>query len=123
MNTINGLLLLDADVPLTPCEFALCHELVKTTLGLKEIAAKLGKSTKTANVQATSAYRKLGVKSRLELIQRFHNGKEIRVSHISAREAVLGITQRLDEIENKLDYLLAQRQISREGRPRPALIS
>lgn len=90
----HGSSLFDGDVPLTPCELQVCCELNNTSLGRKEIAAKLGKSLKTVDVQATSAYRKLGVKSRLELIQRFSSGKEIKASHLSSLDIVHGIMER-----------------------------
>ena len=114
MITIHGSSSFDGDVPLTPRELQVCCELINTSLGLKEIATKLGKSLKTMDVQASSAYRKLGVKSRLELIQRFSSGKEIKVSHLSSRDIVHGIMERLDEINGKLNYLLARVQSSRE---------
>src|SRR2546429_9929198 len=100
--------LFDGNVPLTPCELQVCCELVRTPLSLKEIAAKLGKSLKTVDVQAASAYKKLGVKSRLELIQRFGSGTEGKVSHLSSRDVAHGIIERFDEINSKLNYLLAQ---------------
>ena len=106
--------LFDGNVPLTPCELQVCFELIKTPLGLKEIAAKLGKSLKTVDVQASSAYKKLGVKSRLELIQRFGSGKEVRVSHLSSRDIAHGIMEKLDEINSKLNFLLAQTSYSRD---------
>ena len=104
----------DSNVPLTPCELQVCCELVRTPLSLKEIAAKLGKSLKTVDVQATSTYKKLGVKSRLELIQRFGSGTEVRVSHLSSRDIAHGIMEKLDEINSKLNYLLAQTSYSRD---------
>ncbi len=55
---------------LTSCESQVCRELVKTSLVQKEIAAKLGKSHRTVTMQVTSIYKKLGVNSRLELIQK-----------------------------------------------------
>jgi len=106
--------LFDSNVPLTPCELQVCCELVRTPLSLKEIAAKLGKSLKTVDVQATSAYKKLCVKSRLELIQRFGSGTEVRVSHLSSRDIAHGIMEKLDEINSKLNYLLAQTSYSRD---------
>jgi DNA-binding CsgD family transcriptional regulator len=106
--------LFEGGVPLTPSELQVCYELVQTPLGLKEIAAKFGKSPKTVDFQATSAYRKLGVKNRLELIQRFSSGKEIQVSHLSSRDIVHAIIGRLDEIDGKLNELLGKRPHSRE---------
>jgi hypothetical protein len=90
-----------------------CYELVKTPLSIKEIAAKLGKSPKTVDVQSTSAYRKLGVRNRLELIQRFSSGKEIQVSHLSSQDIVHAIVERLDGIDRKLNELLGKRSYSR----------
>jgi hypothetical protein len=84
-----------------------CCELIRTPLSLKEIAAKLSKSLKTVDVQASSAYRKLGVKSRLELIQRFMSGTEVKVSHLSSRDIAHRIMERFDAIISKLDYILA----------------
>jgi hypothetical protein len=89
--------------------------LVKTTLGQKEIAAKLGKSVKTVNLQATSAYKKLGVTSRFELIQRFGKTKEVQVSHLSSSDLVHRLMQRLEEVESKLNALLAERASSSAG--------
>jgi DNA-binding CsgD family transcriptional regulator len=106
--------LFDGDVPLTPCELQVCYELIRTSLSLKEIATKLGKSLKTVDVQATSAYKKLSVKSRIELIQRFGSGKEVTVSHLTSRDIAHGLIERLDEINSKLNYLLAQTAYSRE---------
>ena len=100
--------LFGSNVPLTPCELQVCCELVRTPLSLKEIAAKLGKSLKTVDVQATSSYRKLNVTSRLELIQRFGSGTEVKVSHLSSRDITHRIMERLDEINSKLNYLLEQ---------------
>lgn len=114
MITKHGASLFDGDIPLTPCELQVCYELIKTPLGLKEIATKLGKSLKTVDVQAAAAYKKLGVKSRLELIQRFSSGQEVKVSHLSSRDVVHGIMARLDEINSKLNYLLARMPSSRE---------
>ena len=67
---MHGSSLFDGEIPLTRCELEVCYELVKTSMGLKEIAAKLGKSAKTVSVQATSAYQKLSVQSRIELESR-----------------------------------------------------
>ena len=108
MTTLHNPSLFNGDIPLTPCELQVCYELVQTTLAQKEIAAKLGKSAKTVNLQATSAYKKLGVTGRFELIQRFSKG-EVQVSHLSSRDVVHRIMQRLDEIENKLNALLTER--------------
>jgi DNA-binding CsgD family transcriptional regulator len=104
----------DGNVPLTPCELQVCYELIRTPLSLKEIATKLGKALKTVDVQATSAYRKLNVTSRLELIQRFGSGTEVKVSHVSSRDVAHGIMERLDEINSKLNYLLAQTSYFRD---------
>jgi DNA-binding CsgD family transcriptional regulator len=104
-----GSSLFDGEIPLTRCELEVCYELVKTSMGLKEIAAKLGKSAKTVSVQATSAYQKLRVQSRIELVQRFHSGKEVRVAQLSSRDVVHGIMDRLDEIEHLLKDLLEER--------------
>jgi DNA-binding CsgD family transcriptional regulator len=106
MTTLHNPSLFNGEIPLTRCELQVCDELVRTTLAQKEIAAKLGKSTKTVNIQATSAYKKLGVANRFELIQRFGKGKEVQVSHLSSRDVVHRIMQRLDEIENVLNHLL-----------------
>ena len=106
--------LFDGNVPLTPSELQVCFELIGTPLSLKEIAAKLGKSVKTVDVQATSAYRKLSVTSRLELIQRFGSGTEVKVSHLSSRDIAHGIMEKLDEINSKLNYILAQTSYPRD---------
>jgi DNA-binding CsgD family transcriptional regulator len=110
-----GSSLFDGEVPLTPCELEVCCELVKTPMGLKEIAAKLGKSAKTVSVQAASAYQKLSVQSRLELIQRFYSGKEIQVSQVSPRDVVHRIMERLDEIEHLLKTVIEKRSRSDDG--------
>jgi DNA-binding CsgD family transcriptional regulator len=114
MLTTHASSLFDGNVPLTPCELQVCFELIRTPLSLKEVAAKLGKSLKTVDVQAASAYKKLGVKSRLELIQRFGSGTEVRVSHLSSRDIAHGIMAKLDEINSKLNFLLAQTSYSRD---------
>jgi DNA-binding CsgD family transcriptional regulator len=105
MTTLHSPSLFNEKIPLTPCELQVCYELVKTTLAQKEIAAKLGKSAKTVNLQATSAYKKLGVTGRFELIQRFNQGEE-QVSHLSSRDVIHRIMRRLDEIERVLQDLL-----------------
>ena len=104
--------LFNEEIPLTPCEFQVCFELVTTTLLQKEIAAKLGKSCKTMNVQAASAYKKLGVTNRFELIQRFNKGEQVQVLQLSSRDVVHRIMKRLDEIERKLNDLLRERECS-----------
>ena len=119
MTTLHKPSLFNGEIPLTPCELEICYELVKTTLAQKEIAAKLGKSVKTVDVQAASAYKKLGVSSRFELIQRFGNAKEVQVSHLSSRDVVHRIMLRLDEIESKLNALLAERALSSTGFAEP----
>ncbi len=108
MTALSNTSLLDEDLPLSPCEFQVCYELATGTLTQKEIAGKLGKSLKTISVQATSGYKKLGVTSRFELIQRFGKGKEVQVSHLSSRDVVHRIMERLDEIEGVLNVLLKQ---------------
>jgi DNA-binding CsgD family transcriptional regulator len=110
-----GSSLFDGEIPLTRCELEVCYELVNTPMGLKEIAAKLGKSTKTVSVQATSAYQKLSVQSRLQLVQRFHSGKEVRVTELSSRDVVHGILDRLDEIEHLLKDLVEEKHRSSSG--------
>ena len=119
MTTLHSPSLFNGEIPLTPCELQVCFELVKTTLAQKEIAAKLGKSAKTVNLQATSAYKKLGVTSRFELIQRFGKTKEVQVSYLSSRDVVHRVMQRLDEIENKLNALLTERALSSTGFAEP----
>ena len=96
----------DREIQLTPCEFQVCYELVNTALVHKQIAAKLGKSAKTVEVQIASAYKKLGVSSRWELIQRFNSESEIPVKSLSSKGFVNRIMQRLDEIERVLNDLL-----------------
>jgi DNA-binding CsgD family transcriptional regulator len=115
MTTLHSPSLFNGEKPLTPCELQVCYELVKTTLGQKEIAAKLGKSVKTVNLQATSAYKKLGVTSRFELIQRFGKTKEVQVSHLSSSDVVHRLMQRLEEVESKLNALLAERRHRQPG--------
>jgi DNA-binding CsgD family transcriptional regulator len=119
MTTLRNPSLLDGEIPLTPCELQVCYELVKTTVGQKEIAAKLGKSVKTVNIQATSAYKKLGVTNRFELIQRFGKREEVQVLHLSSRDVVHRIMQRLDEVESKLNALLTERALSSTGFAEP----
>ena len=117
MTTLHNPALFNGDVRLTPCEVQVCYELVTTTLVQKEIAAKLGKSLKTVSVQVASAYKKLGVTNRFELIQRFDKGKEVQVSHLSSRDVVHRIMQRLDEVESKLNELLLATEGHGGGRP------
>jgi DNA-binding CsgD family transcriptional regulator len=112
MTTLQNPSLFNSEIPLTPREFQVCYELVTTTLSQKEIAAKLGKSLRTVNLQATSGYKKLGVTSRFELIQRFGKGKEVQVSYLSSRDVVHRIMQKLDEIERVLNDLLTRKQSS-----------
>ena len=109
----------DGEMKLTPCEFQVCNELVNTPLVHKQIAAKLGKSAKTLEVQIASAYKKLGVSSRFELIQRFENAKEVQVSHLFSSDVVHRIMLRLDEIESKLNALLTERALSSTGFAEP----
>ena len=98
----------DGEIQLTPCEFQVCYELVNTALVHKQIAAKLGKSAKTVEVQIASAYKKLGVTSRWELIQRFNSEREIEVKSLPSKGFVNRIIQRLDEIERVLNDLLTE---------------
>jgi DNA-binding CsgD family transcriptional regulator len=100
------------EAQLTPCEFQVCNELVHTALVHKQIAAKLGKSAKTVEVQITSAYKKLGVTSRWELIQRFNSEVEIPVKDIPSKGLVNRLMQRLDEIERILDELRSEQRLS-----------
>lgn len=65
------------------------------------------------DVQSTSAYRKLGVRNRLELIPRFSSGREIQVSHLSSQDIVKAIVERLDGIDRKLNELLPFIALSR----------
>ena len=109
----------DGEMKLTPCEFQVCNELVNTPLVHKQIAVKLGKSAKTLEVQIASAYKKLGVSSRFELIQRFENAKEVQVSHLFSSDVVHRIMLRLDEIESKLNALLTERALSSAGFAEP----
>jgi DNA-binding CsgD family transcriptional regulator len=102
----------DRQIQLTPCEFQVCYELVNTALVHKQIAAKLGKSAKTVEVQIASAYKKLGVKSRWELIQRFNSESEIPVKSLPSKGFVNRIMQRLDEMERMLNDLLAEQHRS-----------
>jgi DNA-binding CsgD family transcriptional regulator len=101
--------LFNEEIPLTPCEFQVCCELVNTTLLHKQIAAKLGKSTKTVEVQIASAYKKLGVTSRCELIQRFNSAREIQLKSLPSKGLVRRLMQRLDEVERVLNDLLTAR--------------
>ena len=105
MTTLRKPSLVPAEPQLTPCEFQVCYELVNTALVHKQIAAKLGKSQKTVEVQVASAYKKLGVTSRWELIQRFNSEKEVPVKSLPARGLVNRIMERLDEIESALRVL------------------
>ena len=98
------------EMQLTPCEFQVCYELVNTALVHKQIAAKLGKSAKTVEVQIASAYKKLGVTSRWELIQRFNSEREIQVKSLPSKGFVNRIMQRLDEMERVLNDLLAEQR-------------
>ena len=100
--------LFPVEMQLTPCEFQVCYELVNTALVHKQIAAKLGKSAKTVEVQIASAYKKLGVTSRWELIQRFNSEREIQVKSLPSRGLMNRIMQRLDEIERVLNDLLTK---------------
>jgi DNA-binding CsgD family transcriptional regulator len=109
MATLSNPSLYDAEVPLTPCEFQVCFELVNTALVHKQIAAKLGKSTKTVEVQIASAYKKLGVTSRCELIQRFNSVREVQVKSLPSKGLVHRLMQRLDEVERVLNDLLTER--------------
>jgi DNA-binding CsgD family transcriptional regulator len=97
----------EREIQLTPCEFQVCYELVNTALGHKQIAAKLGKSAKTVEVQIAAAYKKLKVTSRWELIQRFNSEREIQVKSLPFEGFVNRVMQRLDEIERLLNDLLA----------------
>jgi|HubBroStandDraft_6_1064221.scaffolds.fasta_scaffold252226_2 DNA-binding CsgD family transcriptional regulator len=112
MTTLHNRSSFDGEMKLTPCEFQVCNELVNTPLVHKQIAAKLGKSAKTVEVQIASAYKKLGVTSRWELIQRFNSEKEIPVKSLPSGGLVNRIMQRLDEIERMLNDLLTQERRS-----------
>src|ERR1700719_2020377 len=101
------------EMQLTPCEFQVCYELVNTPLVHKQIAAKLGKSAKTVEVQIASAYKKLGVTSRWELIQRCNSKREIQIKFLPSAGLVNRIMQRLDEIERVLNDLLTEEHRSR----------
>lgn len=48
--------------------------LVHTSLGLKEVGRKLGKSWKTVETQRSFIFKKLGVHSRKELVRRYYPG-------------------------------------------------
>jgi DNA-binding CsgD family transcriptional regulator len=104
----------DKDLPcpreaqLTPCEFQVCFELVNTALVHKQIAAKLGKSVKTVEVQIASAYKKLGVTSRCELIQRFNSEREVAVKSLPSPGMLNRILRRLDELESVINELLIE---------------
>jgi DNA-binding CsgD family transcriptional regulator len=115
MTTLHSPSLSNGEIPLTPCELQVCYELVTTTLAQKEVAAKLGKSLKTVSVQVASAYKKLGITSRFELIQRFGKGKEVQVAHLSSHDVVHRLMQRLDEIERVLNHLLTKEHRSHNG--------
>src|ERR1700675_2174029 len=112
MTTLDTPSLFRGEMQLTPCEFQVCCELVNTPLVHKQIAAKLGKSTKTVEVQIASAYKKLGVTSRWELIQRFNSEREIPVKSLPSGGFVNGIMQRLDEIERVLNDLVTEKHRS-----------
>ena len=101
--------LFNEEIPLTPCEFQVCFELMNTALVHKQIAAKLGKSTKTVEVQIASAYKKLGVTSRCELIQRFNSVREVQVKSLPSKGLVHRLMQRLDEVERVLNDLLTEK--------------
>ena len=98
----------NGEIPLTPCELQVCYELVKTDTCPERDCGQTGQSAKTVNLQATSAYKKLGVTGRFELIQRFNKGEEVQVSHLSSRDVVHRIMQRLDEIERVLNDLITE---------------
>jgi DNA-binding CsgD family transcriptional regulator len=103
---------IDGEIQLTPCEFQVCYELVNTALVHKQIAAKLGKSAKTVEVQIASAYKKLGVTSRWELIHRFNSEREIPVKSLPPTGLVNRMMQLLDEIERVLnDLLIKERRL------------
>jgi DNA-binding CsgD family transcriptional regulator len=112
MTTLHNRSSFDGEMKLTPCEFQVCCELVHTPLVHKQIAAKLGKSAKTVEVQIASAYKKLGVTSRWELIQRFNSEREIPVKSLPSGGFVNGIMQRLDEIERVLNDLVTEKHRS-----------
>ena len=114
MTTLHNRSPFDGEIQLTPCEFQVCYELVNTALAHKQIAAKLGKSAKTVEVQIASAYKKLGVTSRWELIQRFNSEREIEVKSLPSKGFVNRIIQRLDEIERVLNDLLTEERRSPE---------
>jgi DNA-binding CsgD family transcriptional regulator len=117
MTTVHSSLRGREKTELTPCEFQVCYELVNTALVHKQIAAKLGKSVKTVEVQIASAYKKLRVTSRCELIQRFNNEREVPVNSAPSKGLLNRLMQRLDNIERLLNDLL------REGNRSPAAIN
>ena len=112
MTTLHTPSLSSGEMQLTPCEFQVCYELVNTALVHKLIAAKLGKSAATVEVQIASSYKKLGVTSRWELIQRFNSEREIQVKSLPSKDFVNRIMQRLDEIERVLNDLITEKHRS-----------
>ncbi len=86
---------------LSPRELEVCQLLVEG-LAVKEVAFRCGVSPKTAECHTRNLYKKLGVRSRVELVRRFVTEPVIEVREAPRSSDHVQIMERLELIEARL---------------------
>jgi DNA-binding CsgD family transcriptional regulator len=91
---------------LSPREMEVCQLLIDG-LAVKEVAARCNVSPKTAECHTRNLYKKLGVRSRVELVKRFVDDPVVEVREAPRSSDYVQILERLEMIEARL-YEVAQ---------------
>ncbi|HLG99408.1 MAG TPA: helix-turn-helix transcriptional regulator [Bryobacteraceae bacterium] len=89
---------------LSPRELEVCQLLVEG-LAVKEVAARCNVSPKTAECHTRNLYKKLRVRSRVELVRRFVQEPVIEVREAPRSSEHVQIMERLESIEASLHQL------------------
>ncbi len=88
-------------------ELEVCQLLVEGK-AVKEVAAQCGISPKTAECHTRNVYKKLGVRSRVELVRRFIEEPVVEVREAPRASEHVQIIQRLEMIEARLAEVALQ---------------
>lgn len=96
------------DRSLSPAQLRVCEELTNTSFSLKEIAHRLNVTPSTVDAHCQRIYRKLGVRTRVELIQKLRGGVQIQVVSVSNADLLQAANEKLDRIEAMIESLMEQ---------------
>jgi DNA-binding CsgD family transcriptional regulator len=92
---------------LSPREVEVC-QLLTEGLAVKEVAARCGVSPRTAECHTRNLYKKLGVRSRVELLKRFVADPVVEVRQAPRSSEHVQIIERLEAIESMLRQIASQ---------------